>query len=358
MISNNSDRLVIFIPGILGSTLIRFGTGVGKADPLESEVWSADARKTLQIIMNKSYLLESPGSLSYTSRPTQRPYIQPGEVIQTLTGFGNRDVYGEFLAFLRNKLADRLFFPFPYDWRLDNRQSARLLAEFINKVDPLKKASIQIIAHSMGGIIARLMLIDNKSISDRTNLLFQIASPILGSSKAFYSLKEKIRINAIADKYIEWFQDKREFHYLQNVIMGFPSLYQLLPPLDEKILYNDIGQQFSACDPVVWPKEYRQYVLDAQEVHKKLRKPLSNNIQCVYSDEHITEMYYKVDAGFRYAGTPMSQPVYGDGTVTGSSAIAGSQFESCHLFRGGALSVHDQLPKHNKVLSLLEGFLS
>jgi len=47
-------------------------------------------------------------------------------------------------------------FIFPYDWRVDNNLTAELLKEKIRLVKEITGASkVDIIAHSMGGLVAR-----------------------------------------------------------------------------------------------------------------------------------------------------------------------------------------------------------
>jgi pimeloyl-ACP methyl ester carboxylesterase len=80
----------------------------------------------------------------------------------------------------------KTFFPFAYDWRADNRSSADSLERFIRQV--IKDKRLRFIAHSMGGIVTRLMLKKHKDLLVRTDVLFQVASPIGGSAVAFAAL--------------------------------------------------------------------------------------------------------------------------------------------------------------------------
>ena len=122
------------------------------------------------------------------------------------------NVYGSFCDFLKKPtsedglglISEELslkqgtepnFFPFAYDWRQDNQDSADRLAQFIRDKDKTGNSRYRLIVHSMGGIVARLMLLDNPDIRENTDLLFQIASPLSGSARAYYTLKKHPELN-------------------------------------------------------------------------------------------------------------------------------------------------------------------
>jgi PKD repeat protein/pimeloyl-ACP methyl ester carboxylesterase len=74
-------------------------------------------------------------------------------------------------------------FVFPYDWRQNNADSAALLkkyAELIREYHP-DGDKVDIIAHSMGGLVARRFILENP---DRVDRLITICSPLLGATKA------------------------------------------------------------------------------------------------------------------------------------------------------------------------------
>lgn len=98
------------------------------------------------------------------------------------------------MQFCRNNIGLRAeddFFPFAYNWLTDNQVTANKLAEFIREKDQTGNYLYCLIAHSMGGIVSRLMLANpnNRDLAEKTKLLFQIATPVRGSAKAYYALK-------------------------------------------------------------------------------------------------------------------------------------------------------------------------
>ncbi len=76
-------------------------------------------------------------------------------------------------------------FSFPYEWRHDNQQSGRELA--VRIADVLRVCScaqVDIIAHSMGGLVAR-SYIESAAYAGDVHALVQIATPNAGSPSAY-----------------------------------------------------------------------------------------------------------------------------------------------------------------------------
>jgi pimeloyl-ACP methyl ester carboxylesterase len=74
-------------------------------------------------------------------------------------------------------------FVFAYDWRQSNRVSAQNLQEYIKCVRSIHNNSrVDIIAHSMGGLVARRYLIDNPSNHGVARLI-TIATPFYGAAR-------------------------------------------------------------------------------------------------------------------------------------------------------------------------------
>jgi len=111
------------------------------------------------------------------------------------------DPYGEFLDELSHAGADVKLFP--YDWRLSNTYNAQLLAEKINEwwwhgmtpqqVDP--ECKVTIIAHSMGGLLARYFIESEKFDGPRyVRQLITVGTPHCGLPEAYTNLLGKTRL--------------------------------------------------------------------------------------------------------------------------------------------------------------------
>ena len=81
------------------------------------------------------------------------------------------------------------FFPFPYDWRQDNAKAAEKLAAYIQLIQSIhpEAENVDIIAHSMGGLVSRRYMLDHPGVVGK---LILVASPLLGASKAVYTKRE------------------------------------------------------------------------------------------------------------------------------------------------------------------------
>ena len=112
------------------------------------------------------------------------------------------------------------FFEFPYDWRRDNRVTARQLKKLIDQRLPQwrqysgeKDAKVILLAHSMGGLVARYYLEVFEGWRD-CRALITFGTPYRGSLNA---------LDFLANGYKKLFVD------LTEMMRSFTSVYQLLP---------------------------------------------------------------------------------------------------------------------------------
>lgn len=110
-----------------------------------------------------------------------------------------------------------LFF-FPYDWRLDLNTTKDLLKQ---KIDEVKlqtgKDKVNIIAHSMGGLLVKDYL--NSYEKESVDKLIFIGTPHLGAPKAGKILLEGDRFS------IPWLEEDR----IKEIAQNSPALHELLP---------------------------------------------------------------------------------------------------------------------------------
>ncbi|HVR08191.1 MAG TPA: hypothetical protein VMW75_09090, partial [Thermoanaerobaculia bacterium] len=228
--------------------------------------------------------------------------LYPAGVIRQLKAFKMaHDIYGRLLDFLSHLAplglgyAPENLLVFSYDWRASNKLTAETLAREVRERSG--DNSIGILAHSMGGIIARLMVADpeNQDIVARIFRIVQVASPILGSAKAYYTLKERPCISAAFDWIWLWhhhlFPGRRA--ELTEAVRQFRSLYQMVP--DASILHGP-GWTRSPLDLEIWPEHLQPYVITAREIqaifHRDVLVPLSvffSNVQGTQSDYQVVQ---------------------------------------------------------------------
>jgi hypothetical protein len=115
-------------------------------------------------------------------------------------------------------------FVFTYDWRKTNAAIASYLANFIDFIlDRTGANKVNIIAHSMGGIVTKQYLLDQAAAgsSKIDNLIF-VGTPHLGSPNAPYSM--------ITGKFLEWYKDWAfDDNTIRTLEVNFAPCYQLFP---------------------------------------------------------------------------------------------------------------------------------
>ncbi len=150
------ERPLVFVPGILGSVL---------SDPSGEVIWGDSGS------LNKSNF----SKLNLIPETGQAVELRPTDVLRDVPlvfGLIEIGVYSKLIDFLTGNrgIVDRLtgneifgtyeegknLFVFPYDWRRTNFASAKRLSDFIEKHVPT--GGYDLVAHSMGGIVTRLML--------------------------------------------------------------------------------------------------------------------------------------------------------------------------------------------------------
>lgn len=150
----NGKNPVIIIPGVAGSQIINPKTG--------KTAWfnvKRDKEDDLRLPMTSVNLTRNRDSLVANDiiREVKLPGILPDvEVYQGVIDSLKAKGYTE--ADWNKPQASDVFYVFPYDWRRDNVETAQLLIQKIeNAKRALKKPDLKfdIIAHSMGGLVAR-----------------------------------------------------------------------------------------------------------------------------------------------------------------------------------------------------------
>lgn len=170
--------------------------------------------------------------------------------------------YDGLIADLQNyggyELGKNLF-TFPYDWRRSNHFTAQLLYGEIQKIkNQTGSPRVDLVAHSMGGLVARYYIVSNLYQNDVDQLIF-IATPQRGAPKAYLAWEggylgttvvsdfvKELLIAKIAktDGYCDSILERNKCIY--NYVHGYPvgSLQQLLP--DYNYLQSSItGEVFS-----------------------------------------------------------------------------------------------------------------
>ncbi len=197
---------LVFVPGVMASELERAELLAAPFD-----LWVPIVAAVVQNLIPFFQPLDAlvPGSGAN---------VVPSDVLRSIQlGLASVDIQEGFLSHLRDELGyseytwdysgvnvdalrldgdpdwdslSRLpeLFPFPYDWRQDNALTAQRLADYIDLILTVHAdaPNVDIVAHSMGGLVARRYMIDHPG---RVGKFVSVASPFLGAPKAVATMK-------------------------------------------------------------------------------------------------------------------------------------------------------------------------
>ncbi|MEM9808628.1 MAG: hypothetical protein AAF959_25500, partial [Cyanobacteria bacterium P01_D01_bin.56] len=134
--------------------------------------------------------------------------------------------------------------PFGFDWRLPIQDSANKLAE---KIQQVRKTNpdrpIRIVAHSMGGLVARTFVANNPKLWQELKLqggrLIMLGTPNFGSyipAKVFTQKNGLMKNLAITDL-------RSSLKELTNIVRQYPGLIEMLPAetTEERDLFQRAG---------------------------------------------------------------------------------------------------------------------
>lgn len=272
---------VIIIPGLTGSELVNSKTN--------EVVWFKAPR-------SKDDDLRLPITANLTRN---RDSLVPGDLLRSIKFrlFPRIDVYGGLIEAFKTKAGyheenwesptenagKSAIYVFPYDWRQDNVENARLLIRKIEKLKVrLKQPNLKfnIIAHSMGGLISRYAAMygdadlptgGRKAMltwagAKHFEKIVLLGTPNEGSALALSSLVDGFVLGGININ-LPWVQNLDRFD-----LFTIPSAYQLLPApgtlrvLDENFdpidvdLYNPKAWSkygWNAIDDKRFPKQFK-----------------------------------------------------------------------------------------------------
>ncbi len=253
---------VILIPGLFGSRLRNRVTG--------SEVWPGSAQMILFDDYRNIALDFDPATLQIRDDDLEASGITDaalgrdfyGQIIESLQKFGG---YVPAVAGTPPAKGERRYYVYPYDWRRDNVDAARGLDRLIELIrrdynDPGLR--VDIIAHSMGGLVARYFLrygpVDVLDGSEqlvtlygtsRVRKLILLGTPNMGAASSLHAFLsgEPVGLKRIP----------------QEVLATLPSGYELFPHPLVTWLIDTSGAALpdDLFDGAVW-RRYKWSVFD------------------------------------------------------------------------------------------------
>lgn len=328
---------VIIIPGISGSELVLPKT--------KDKAWFSIKRL-------KADDLRLPMASPVLAR--NRDTLKAGDIIREveLRVLPDVEVYKNLLEALKargyteatfdNPRASDVFYVFPYDWRRDNVETARLLIRKITATKAkLRKPQLKfdIIAHSMGGLVARYAAMyglaeppaanpkPTWSGAAHINKLMMFGTPNEGSFSAFETLVKGYPI--IAERNLPFVDDLRP-----EDVFTSPSVFQLLPHNGSaKFLDDDLKPTtIDIYDPENWLKYGWSPLADPKFLSK-----LKDAAALARSNKDVKPERLKPDA-------PLDDRILRNTTSAQVRAYLASVLRRARLFHAAVDAHSDKIP--------------
>jgi pimeloyl-ACP methyl ester carboxylesterase len=325
---------------IIGTTLFFIGEGVGLADPPRPVVVIPGILGS-RLCDGEEMLWGGRASYRKFSR-LALPLDPDATTVRPCGIIDEVRILGPWKAEKYEPLLERLealgyregqtLFVFPYDWRRSNFDSADELRRFVDGTSALAQSEFDIVAHSMGGIVARIYL-DRHSGADRVHSLVTLGTPHRGSLK-------------ILEMLLSGFGGLGNFlaggtEEVRQVTFTFPSAFELLPFYDNCCVHGLPGNRdrrvFDIFDERYWlrawaPREYRsgprgdrirEFLAMARELRELLLQPVSPAVELYAFAGDFIDTLSQVYVHPRVFSPEVWRHTNGDGSVLVASAAAG-----------------------------------
>lgn len=339
---------VVIVPGIMGSRLV---TVSGE------EVWP----NTLLMVSSFEDLYLNDLTI-LEDGVTSKVGLYASEVIE---GLGGQDFFGGLINLLEEDgyIRNENLFTFPYDWRLDVNVIAN---ELRNKILEIKNITgsekVDIIAHSMGGLVSRAYM--NIDMDFSINKLITLGTPHSGSPKAFKILNYGDNLGVSFLFGLIGLSEER----VKFITKNMPSVYQLLP---NSLYFQENGSGYYVLNAINGNErldylETESFLIQSglNELLLSSARGLHDSLSNISSATDIKK-YNLVGCGVPTIGSfyLLSEGddskynirfVDGDGTVPTLSAEAFNTSTTYYFDN----SKHSTLPSSNKIRSLIKEILS
>jgi pimeloyl-ACP methyl ester carboxylesterase len=313
--------VVVLLPGLIGSALAKDGKPIWGTSP--GALWSVLAGDAL-----KQLTLTGPdnGDDDIGDGIVATGLIANPELIPGLWKEAGYSRLSQSIAATLHLTLNENFFEFPYDWRRDNRVSARKLARLAeNWLARWRKSSgngdakLIFVAHSMGGLVARYYIecMDGWKL---TRSLVTFGTPFRGSGNALDFLANGFK----------WKKGPFSLFDGSEALRSFESVYQLLP------IYPFVHDGVKLVRPAETdiPNVDRARASAALAFHAEMTKAQSSNasIEAYHAaapkvrpvvgiDQPTTQSARTTAVGVEISRLYEGQEVSGDGTVSRVSAF-------------------------------------
>jgi pSer/pThr/pTyr-binding forkhead associated (FHA) protein len=309
MPKGTARRIVIFVPGLMGS-----------------ELWRGSER----IFPNVKALFTNPEVLQYPQPLEPRKILDEVVIVPNLIKLDQYNRLGDYLVEELGYQRGVDFFEFPYDWRQDVRTSARQLAVLIESLP--RTQPLIIIAHSLGTMVSRYY-IERLGGKGRVERVILMGGPHRGVVKALTSLI------AAPDLLPFGIMGER----LRLVSMSFPSSYQILPTYPLPV--DAIGTKVNFLEDESWlPEPYRPLLRAGREFRRELgvRSSIPSVSIFGYGMKTTANLMIQRDAQGTITKVDYRSEPNGDSTVLEfSTVLEGSEIHPVQQYHGSLFVDND-----------------
>jgi len=355
-IIEDEDIPIIIVPGIMGSNLY--------TPTLDYKIWGPNMDDLYFVPgITANYL----GVDSY--KKLEVKYNDDDLNSMRNKEYGVNNSYRDLVNTLCDNFPDRPIYFFSYDWRLSNVESARDLNKQINVIlDKHGGEKVDIVAHSMGGLVTSLYVENNGTA--KTNKIITCGTPYEGAPLLLNRALGRAATGEIIDPlmYMRGLQE--------DIKTKFPALAELIPNNSYYNSYKWVNDNWEMLSYVKFSNICRAIFggnfIKAQEIHTKMK---TNNDNFYVGHNILYDMnntYFIVGKGqitckagmivenskskVGYACEDLFYENNGDGTVPYLSATMSGELNEIGNDAGGNsryLEIntdHGGTVKHNKAL--------
>ncbi|MEE8592741.1 MAG: alpha/beta fold hydrolase [Candidatus Bipolaricaulota bacterium] len=364
---------VVIVPGILGSMLVDASTGRDRLLWPGTIMLGADIDSLRLPPTGKGNLgfeIRATGLMGFAEAVSALEAFERSPIARFTPGWlrewipdtvRSLSYYGGIIAAFQSAgyIPDVDLFTFPYDWRRDLLDISLLLASRIADIlDQTGAEAVDIVAHSMGGLLARAYV--NTVDSPPVRKLIMMGTPSHGSPDAFVALHSELGNGKLL------LEDKNA----QELSTNWPSVFQLLPTpeyfelyghvFDDQFGENHEGALTGAGGDAAWHRTYlenpdssladvNEYLLTTAETYsaRAFHERIGTTLQ------FAGELVIIAGSGTSTVGTVMKAdstestwygvPTNGDGTVP---LLSVTRLES-----SGPISIYHTTASHEGMLS-------